>query len=381
MIRSDYTGGNRIDLLCSGAEYFPALLAAIGAARLQIFLETYIYADDATTQKVTDALAAAARRGVAVHVVIDGFGAREMPARFHQSLAAAGVALLAYRPPLWWRPIRGLRRMHRKIAMIDGEIAFVGGINIIDDWNAPHEVPPRHDYAVRVAGPVVAQVQQGVRRLWSVVALTALNRRKLPAAIPPPMDAGSAKVRFVTRDNLLYRRAIEASYLRAIGRARTDIVIAVAYFLPSRRFFHALRRAADRGVRIRIVMQGPGDHPLLQRATQFLYRRLLDMGVTIVEYRKSFLHAKVAVVDTAWATVGSSNLDPFSLMLSREGNIETTDARFAMTLRASLDAAIRDGGQQVTGDDLARLTWFARARQWASYRFARNVLGWLKLGR
>ena len=381
MIRSDYTGGNRIDLLCSGAEYFPALLAAIGAARLQIFLETYIYADDATTQKVTDALAAAARRGVAVHVVIDGFGAREMPARCHQSLAAAGVALLAYRPPLWWRPIRGLRRMHRKIAMIDGEIAFVGGINIIDDWNAPHEVAPRHDYAVRVAGPVVAQVQQGVRRLWSVVALTALKRRKLPAAIPPPMDAGSAKVRFVTRDNLLYRRAIEASYLRAIGRARTDIVIAVAYFLPSRRFFHALRRAADRGVRIRIVMQGPGDHPLLQRATQFLYRRLLDMGVTIVEYRKSFLHAKVAVIDTAWATVGSSNLDPFSLMLSREGNIETTDARFAMTLRASLDAAIRDGGQQVTGDDLARLTWFARASQWASYRFARNVLGWLKLGR
>ena len=105
------------------------------------------------------------------------------------------------------------------------------------------------------------------------------------------------------------------------------------------------------------------------------------MGVTIVEYRKSFLHAKVAVIDTAWATVGSSNLDPFSLMLSREGNIETTDARFAMTLRASLDAAIRDGGRQVTGDDLARLTWFTRAMQWASYRFARNVLGWLKLGR
>ena len=381
MIRSDYTGGNRIDLLCSGAVYFPALLTAIGAARSQIFLETYIYADDATAQKVTDALAAAARRGVAVHVVIDGFGARDMPARFHRTLADAGVPVLAYRPPLWWRPIRGLRRMHRKIAMIDGEIAFVGGINIIDDWNAPHEVPPRHDYAVRVAGPVVAQVQQGVRRLWSVVAVAALKRRKLPAPTPPPVDAGSAKVRFVTRDNLLYRRAIEASYLRAIGRARTDIVIAVAYFLPSRRFFRALRRAADRGVRIRIVMQGPGDHPLLQRATQFLYRRLLDMGVTIVEYRKSFLHAKVAVIDTAWATVGSSNLDPFSLMLSREGNIETTDARFAMTLRASLDAAIRDGGQQVTGDDLARLTWFARAGQWASYRFARNVLGWLKLGR
>lgn len=381
MITSDYTGGNRIDLLRSGAEYFPALLAAIGAARAQIFLETYIYADDGTAQKVTDALAAAARRGVAVHVVVDGFGARDMPARFRQALADAGVLVLAYRPPLWWRPIRGLRRMHRKVAMIDGEIAFVGGINIIDDWNAPYEAPPRHDYAVRVAGPVVAQVQQGVRRLWSVIALAALKRRGLPAAIPPPADAGSAKVRFVTRDNLLYRRAIEASYLRAIGRARTDIVIAVAYFLPSRRFFRALRRAADRGVRIRIVLQGPGDHPLLLHATQFLYRRLLDMGVTIVEYRKSFLHAKVAVIDTAWATVGSSNLDPFSLMLSREGNIETTDARFAMTLRASLEAAIRDGGQQVTGDDLARLTWFARAKQWASYRFARNVLGWLKLWR
>ena len=146
--------GNHIDLLDSGAQFFPALIAALDAARHEIFFESYIYAEDHTAQKVTDALAAAARRGVAVRVIVDGFGARDLAEAYRASLVAAGVELLVYRPPLWWQPVRGLRRMHRKLAVADKALAFVGGINIVDDWNAPDEVPPRYDYSVRIKGPL-----------------------------------------------------------------------------------------------------------------------------------------------------------------------------------------------------------------------------------
>src|SRR6266850_8067436 len=174
----EFLPGNRLTLLRSGVEYFPALEAAIREAEREIFLETYIYAGDATGRRITRALCEAARRGAAVHVLVDGFGARDMPEEFRRELREAGARLLVFRPEIWRFRFRRdrLRRMHRKIAVADGRVAFVGGINIIDDMDTPHQKPPRYDYAVRIEGPLVATIRQEAERLWNRIALARLKQ-------------------------------------------------------------------------------------------------------------------------------------------------------------------------------------------------------------
>lgn len=370
-----FLDGNRIDLIESGQSYFQALCDAFSVAVHDIFLEAYIFAGDEAALRVVEALSAAARRGVATHVLVDGFGARDMPESVITSLRAAGVQLLVYRKPVVWRVVRGMRRMHRKLAVVDGAVACVGGINIIDDWNTPNEVPPRFDYAVRLEGPLAADVRAVARHLWRTTTLAALRpRTKTAAMLPRPPAAGTTRAALLVRDNLLHRTDIEDAYLRAIRAANTSVLIASGYFLPSAHFFRALREAARRGVKVTVILQGPSDHPLMKAATQSLYRHLLKAGIGIIEYRKSFLHAKVAVIDDIWSTVGSSNIDPFSLMLAREANVVIEDRTFAGLLRASLEAAIAAGGVPMSEADLRKFSLWTRLVQWFSYRFARATV-------
>jgi cardiolipin synthase len=379
MGNADFLPGNRVDLLETGAQYFPALVAAIEAAQCEIQIETYIYAADATACRITDALAAAARRGVVVRVLVDGFGAREFPAGLGRTLAAAGAAVETYRAEVARLRLRRnrLRRLHRKLAVIDGRIAFVGGINIIDDADTPH-LGPRFDYAVRVAGPLVAEIHASMRQLWLLVDWVRQRHRPPPLPVlrcGTPPGAGQMRAAFVVRDNLRHRRDIEEAYLDAIASARSEVLIASAYFLPGLRFRHALRDATGRGVAVTILLQGQVEYALLHYATQALYRKLLADKVRIVEYRAGFLHAKVAVIDNAWATVGSSNIDPFSLLLAREANVVVHDAGFAAQLRASLQRAIDGDAVEITRTDLARGGLFARALRWVAYGMVRLMLG------
>src|SRR5258705_9145983 len=169
----EFLPGNRLKLLRSGAEYFPAREAAIRGARREVFLETYIYAGDATGRRITHALCEAATHGAAVHVLVDGFGARDMPEEFRRELREAGARLLVFRPEIWRFRFRRdrLRRMHRKIAVADGRVAFVGGINIIDDMDTPRQVPPRFDYAVKIGGPLGPRGQEAPGRVWDRIRL------------------------------------------------------------------------------------------------------------------------------------------------------------------------------------------------------------------
>ena len=370
-----FVDGNRIDLIESGQSYFQALCDAFSVAECDIFLETYIFAGDQSALRVVEALCTAARRGVATHVLVDGFGARDMPESAIEALRAAGVKILVYRKPVVWRFVRGMRRMHRKLAVVDGAVAFVGGINIIDDWNTPNEVPPRFDYAVRLEGPLAADVRAVARHLWRTTTLAALRpRTKTAAMLSRPPAAGTTRAALLVRDNFLHRTQIEDGYLRAIHAAKSRVLIANGYFLPSAHFFRALREAARRGVNVTVILQGPSDHPMMKAATQSLYRHLLKAGIRIIEYRKSFLHAKVAVIDDFWATVGSSNIDPFSLLLSREANVVIEDPNFAIGLRTSLDAAMAAGGVPVSEADLRKFSLWTRLAQWFSYRFARATV-------
>ena len=379
--------GNTLALLKNGEQYFPALVEAFDAATREIFFETYIFADDETGSLICDALARAAGRGVAVHMLLDGFGARDFAPRFGRMLEQAGARLLIFRPkisPLTLRRNR-LRRMHRKLAVVDGKLAFVGGINVIDDYPLGGPMPPRFDYAVRIEGPLVRDVWFEAAKLWA--RLEWLNTRRRWRVAPPPLPApnanspGTQSALLLVRDNFRHRRDIEDAYLELIAGATGEVLIAIAYFLPGRRFRRALVDAARRGVRVVLIVQGLTDHPVMQYASRALFGAFLEAGIEIHEYTRSELHAKVAVFDGVLASVGSSNIDPFSLVLAREANIFISDGRFASSLRTSLYEAI-ESSQQVPSLAWKHLGWQVRMRIWAAYGFTRvmtslsGIEGW-----
>jgi cardiolipin synthase len=376
---AEFLTGNRLTLLNSGAEYFPALLAAIGEARHEIHLESYIFEDDSTGRAVAAALGHAAKRGVTVRVLVDGFGSRDFAERLMPGLLAAEVQALVYRPDLARFQLRRhrLRRLHRKLVMVDGRLAFVGGINVIDDLNTPHGAPARYDYAVRVEGPLLAPIRRALYRLWEIVVWAKLNQRyRLGlAALEAPAPVGEQSAAFIMRDNFRHRRDIEEAYLAAIAEARHDILIANAYFLPGRRFRRALSDAVGRGVRVTILLQGRIEYRLFHYAAQALYGKLLGAGMRVFEYRSSFLHAKVAVIDQQWATVGSSNIDPFSLLLAKEANVVVRDTRFAEQLRRSLGQAMDDGATELHPQLWQQLPWHARCLRQISYNLVRFAFG------
>ena len=379
-----YAGGNRLTLLRNGEQYFPALVAAIDAAHLEVFLESYIYADDETGSLITDTLARAAARGVRVRLLIDGFGAREFPERWLRALRDAGGRVLTFRPEFARLRLRRgrLRRMHRKLAAIDGATAFVGGINVIDDFDGPEERRPRHDYAVRVEGPLAVEIRAAAARLWRSVARTVVRRgAPLLPAPPAPLPVGDQRAALVIRDSWRHRRDIEDAYLAHIQSAKRDIVIAVAYFFPGRRFRRALVDAVARGVRVRLLLQGKIEYALVSYASRALYGSFLDAGMEIHEYHRSVLHAKVAVFDERYASVGSSNIDPLSLLFAREANVFVDDAAFAQQLCRSLEEAMRTGGARLAPRRWREQPLFARLRMWLGYALARLAISVVGLER
>ncbi len=368
--------GHRLTLLRNGREYFPRLLAAINSAQHSIYLETYIFADDEVGKQVKDALTSAAARDVDVHVLLDGFGAANFPAVWLEEMRMLGVKALWFRPELTRYSMfrQRMRRLHRKLVMVDERIAFVGGINIIDDMSE-HANAPRLDYAVEVQGEIVRQISYYMRRLWQIVSWTNLRRSGQRIGLQTWKRYARQEVQFLVRNNLRHRRDIEHAYLRAISHAQHEIIIANAYFLPGRRFRRVLLNAARRGVHVVLLLQGKVDFRLLHYATLALYEELLQAGIEIHAYTQSFLHAKVAVVDGKWATVGSSNIDPFSLWLAREANLVVQDEGFAGALRESLMHEMRHGAHALSKSIWHERSVWSRMLLRGSYALVRLLAG------
>ena len=390
-LATELTDGHAIELLESGREFFPALVRAIQGASKSILIETYIFGSDSTALQVARALVDASQRQVDVKLIVDGFGTRELKGGVREVLENSGVMLETYRP----EPARlsfdrqRLRRMHRKLAVIDGEVAFVGGINLIDDL---HDIrhgqldAPRFDFAVCVRGPLVANAHLTATRLWWELRFVNSSLRKpRPSGGEPEVGSvylmpsivrsviskvGQRRAMLILRDNFRHRRTIERWYLQAIRRARHDIVIANAYFLPGVRFRRALIDAVKRGVRVRLLLQGKVDYKMQHLATQALYDRLLSEGIEIIEYKASFLHAKVAVMDDQ-STIGSSNIDPFSLLMAREANVVVDDVEFAAHLRNRLERAIKDGGKKLALHEHRRRPFPQRVKNWFAFAMLR----------
>ncbi|SMC22083.1 putative cardiolipin synthase [Andreprevotia lacus DSM 23236] len=380
--RNVFQPGHRVRLLYGGTDYFPLLLDEIAAAKREIYLETYLFEADDIGLRVMQACCDAALRGVSVHLQLDGFGARHFPLAWRQQLAQAGAHLLFFRPELKRFSLNRarLRRLHRKLAVFDGRVAYVGGINILRDIEASQPaLAPRYDYAIRLEGPAVARVHRAVQRMWRQTAMIQLEdhriMRKRPQAMPVPEPAGASAVKFVIRDNLNHRHDIETEYRLAIRRAQREIIIANAYFLPGYRFRQELRAAAERGVNVVLLLQGQVDHFLLHWATRAYYRRFLDAGIEIYEYTAGFMHAKVAVVDGEWATVGSSNLDPFSLLLAREANLFVRDERMALELRDDLRRKLIGGARRIEQERVSQAGLALRGLVWICFALVRFLMG------
>jgi cardiolipin synthase A/B len=379
--------GHQLRLIEGGTQYFARLAGAMDRARSQIQLETYIFDLRGEAEQVALALERAGMRGLRVQVVIDGVGSQgQPPAHWVARFAAAGVQCCVYSPlgklglliPSRWR------RLHRKLCVIDGLMAFCGGINVLDDHIDPHHgaLPAaRLDYAVEVHGPLVQQVQETMTQLWwRLQAVRNIRQHNFPEAFSSIQTAGlhwpwlhapkagpglvQARAGLLLRDNVRHRKQIERAYLRALGAARHEIWIANAYFLPGRRMRKALIMAAKRGVTVRLLLQGRYEYFMAWHASRAVYGQLLAHGIEIFEYTASFLHAKVAVVDAdagnSWATVGSSNLDPLSLLLAREANVVVLDAPFAQELRNSLQSAVERGAQRLSVEGYQARTWRQR---------------------
>jgi cardiolipin synthase len=328
--------GHRLRLLENGEEFFARVNEAIDAARSEILLETFILFEDKVGRELQRRLVAAARRGVRVELTVDGYGSPRFSPEFISALADAGARLRVFDPhrPLLGMRMHVFRRLHRKLLVVDGERAFVGGINFGADHLADFGPAAKQDYALEIEGPLVATIRGFMR--------TALDGDGTGERWRPPRHQQGDTVRFAVRDNRRHSRAIEAEYRQAIRAAREEVLIANAYFFPGYGFLRDLRQAARRGVRVSLVVQGEPDTPLAQAAARTLYRHLVEGGVDIHEYCRRPFHGKVAVIDGEWATVGSSNLDPLSLSLNLEANVFVRDRAFAADLRARLQHLLHE---------------------------------------
>jgi cardiolipin synthase A/B len=383
-MNSRWSEGNDFQLLENGEEFFPRVFACIANAQREVIVETFILFEDKVGLQLHEALLAAARRGAQVDVTVDGFGSPELSQYFLSTLAEAGVRLHVFDPRkrlLRWR-LNVFRRMHRKIVVVDGQVAFIGGINYSADHLGDYGPDAKQDYAVEIHGPLVAEIHrfthaalaQGLRyqrpRQWW------RWRRHLRVSPQDLPRAGSAAAMLVIRDNGQHRSDIERAYRIAIRTARQRIVVANAYFFPSYRFIRDLRQAAQRGVDVRLILQGQPDMPWARTVATLLYDRLLSGGVRIYEYCERPFHGKVALVDEEWSTAGSSNLDPLSLALNLEANIVIRDRAFNADLYRRLEHMMTHACR-VIEPQAEPLRGWRLARSYVAYQVARNYPTWI----
>jgi cardiolipin synthase len=394
--------GHQLGLLQGGVELFAAMIEEIKSAQREVLLESYIFDFVGAGAEVANALVQAACRGLTVRLMVDGVGTARIPEEWRQRFDGAGVQWHVFSPlgryglllPSRWR------RLHRKLCVVDGVTAFCGGINVLDDYHDPQYgrlEAPRFDFAVRVRGPLVTNAHEVVSQLWwRTQLLRQVRERDLaaawesakragkarPKAVAPEVerrkDRAMARAALVLRDNIQHRRTIERAYLKAIGAAHHDIIIANAYFLPGGRLRRALVHAARRGVRVRVLLQGRYEYFMAYHAARPVYSSLLAAGIELHEYAPSFLHAKVAVIDAhsqqPWATVGSSNLDPLSLLLAREANVVAVDPEFALHLVARLETALLTQGRRLDPALFAQRKFVSRVQDWLAYGLMRFAL-------
>lgn len=363
-----WRGSNEFSLLLDGEAFFPAMLGTIERAQREVLVELYLVSSGRLTSLFLDAFCAAAQRGVRVCVLLDGFGARGLTRQDQDRLRGAGVSLALFHPMVWSRPWNWLRRDHRKLMVVDGVEAYVGGLGLTDEFD-PDQSSPRHwrETVVRIRGPVLHD--------WIAVFLRTWRRvtgEMLALPLMAHERAGTQRGRVVISP-WRGRRRIRRAALGRIRRAYGRVWLATPYFVPDRGLRRALMRAAARGVDVRLLLPGPHtDHPAVRRVAHWYYARLLRRGVRIFEYQPRFLHAKMLVCDD-WVTIGSANFDRWTLRWNLENNQEVDDATFAGQVADTFERDFSSAQEIAYGAWLDRAR-YARLQEW----FWRHAARWIE---
>lgn len=356
---------NRLTLLIDGPQFFVQMLLRIETAQRQVELELYLLESGACSRALLDALCAAARRGVAVRCLLDAFGAQRLHAPERQRLLDAGVQVQWYNPLRWKHGVRNFHRDHRKLLLVDGQFAFVGGTGATDEfWQPGHASSAWHEVMVEISGPLVADWQQLFERQWLAREgwigwrpHMPLRLKNLPA-LPAP-GRGFGRVAFADASQ---HRDILLSLVRALRGAKQHIWLATPYFLPTWRVRRTLRQAARRGVEVRLLLAGQHtDHPPVRFAGQRYYTSLLKAGVRVFEYQPRFLHLKMVLVDD-WVSVGSCNFDHWNLRFNLDANLEALDPQFTLSVAESFHRDFAASEEITLAAWLAR-PWWRRLQQ------------------
>ncbi len=365
--------GNGAELLINGEEFFPRVFERIRQARKEVLLETFIVLEDKVGKALQQALISAARNGAHVEVIVDGYGTVDLSNTYLSEMIEAGIHVHVFdpQPRLMGMRTNLFRRLHRKIVVVDSEVAYVGGINFTAVHLGDYGPGAKQDYAVEVRGPVVRDIRHASLNLFRHA------RRELPLPLNPEQRAaaryaGSSRIMLAIRDNHHHTSDIEDHYLRAIRSANYRLVIANAYFFPGYRMLRELRNAARRGVHVTLILQGEPDMPWARNCSTFLYSYLLRSGVVIHEYCERPLHGKVALMDREWVTVGSSNLDPLSLSLNLEGNLFIRDAALNQRLYDHLQSLASQHCSQITQSKATRGFWWRAPMTFLCFHFLRH---------
>ncbi|MCO8170154.1 cardiolipin synthase ClsB [Pseudomonas sp. 21LCFQ02] len=369
MKQGQWRDGNSVELLINGEDFFTAVFQAIRSARRQVLVETFIIFEDRIGEGLQQALIEAAGNGAQVVVTVDDYGTCDLSSAFVKQMIDAGIHIQLFdpQPRLLGMRTNLFRRLHRKVVVIDGELGFIGGINYSVDHMTETGLTAKQDYAVRVRGPIIADIHRSALGM-----LSAAVRERL-APVPLRLEqAGHARMLLAERDNRQHTTDIEEQYLQAIRAANSRITLANAYFFPSYRFLRELRNAARRGVKVTLILQGKPDMPFVRVCSRLTYTYLLRDGVVIHEYKQRALHGKVALIDHEWSTVGSSNLDPLSLALNLEANLFIRDASLNQQLQEHLLGLAAAHSVPITLKGAARGQWWRAPMIFLCFHFLRH---------
>ena len=372
-ISGKYWLGCDASVVLGGVEYFEMLEEMIDSAKESIHLHVYIYAPDKTGNSITEALIRASGRGVRVFLLVDSFGSSDMSSNFEKKITQTGIHFRYFMPIFSRRAFHFGRRMHNKVIVIDNKKALVGGINIADKYRGENGQLPWLDFAVAVTGPVCTELSAIYEFVWGNTIKISRIRSGLRIMPTSPYD----DLLVAVRDNDWSRgkNAISISYNRAIRNAERSITIVSGYFLPGRRVRHLLKKASKRGVKVKIILGGLSDVGLFRFASRYLYHGLMKSGAEIYEYQKSVLHAKVAVVDGRWSTIGSYNLNYISDFNDLELNIDISGKAFTGGLTETLENIIKDDCVPVTDTTyLEKKSFWLRTRNYWAYQTMRLLM-------
>lgn len=370
-----FNAKNKANVIRGGRKYFDLLLELINNATESIHLQTYIFNEDATGKEVAEALIAAAKRNVEVHLMADGYASKALSEDFINSLKSSGILFRFFEPLLKSKYFYLGRRMHHKIFVVDARFALVGGINVADRYNEVDGIPPWLDFALYVEGEIAKQLCVFCWKTWNgfikKMGITPCEQAQLYFDIA---ENEISLVRMRRNDWVRNKNQISATYLEMFRTAKSHIIIVGSYFLPGEMIRRALRNAVKRGVKIRVITSADSDVMVSKYAERWMYDWLIRNKIELYEYQPAVLHGKMAVCDGKWFTIGSYNVNDISAYASVELNLDVRDERLSVNVETDLEKIIQNDCVAITKErNHLSANILKRFAQWLAYKVIRLI--------